>query len=60
MSHEDRPTQKCTFEGCINEGVPLRGYDFFVCDACADELDRCLAREYRKCVWKLLARHANN
>ena len=60
MSAEDRTTQKCTFKGCINEGVPVRGYDFFICDACADELDRCLVLEYKKRVQNLLVRHANN
>ncbi len=60
MSVENMPKQKCTFKGYSNEGIPLEGYDLFICDACSDELDRCLVREYNKRILKRIARHTNN
>jgi hypothetical protein len=56
VASEEQTKQKCLFKGCTNLGTPRGGYDFFACDACLDELERCLEREYRK----RLQRHLNN
>jgi hypothetical protein len=48
--------EKCTFRGCENRGMPQDSYDFFVCDACFDELERHLERAAQK----RYERHANN
>ena len=36
---------KCIAEGCEATGEPQEGFDFFVCDRCFEELERCLHRE---------------
>jgi hypothetical protein len=34
--------QKCLGKGCDAQGVPQEGFDFFFCQKCCDELERCL------------------
>lgn len=33
---------KCNFKGCCNLGDPQEGFDFYVCAACFEELERYL------------------
>ena len=40
--------QKCNFVGCEAMGEPIEGYDFFACESCMEELDRCCQVEYSK------------
>jgi len=38
--------EKCCGKGCQNRGEPQEGFDFFLCDDCAEELERCLEIEW--------------
>jgi len=64
MNNEDRLKQTCTFKGCVNQGAPRGGYDFFACDQCLEEVGARIGAELRKRVKErvkqLFARHANN
>ena len=64
MNNEDRPKQKCTFKGCVNQGSPRDGYDFFACDHCLEEAATLIDAQIRKHlevrVKQLFARHMNN
>jgi hypothetical protein len=60
MSSEGKSKVTCAFKDCTNSGVPQDGYNFFVCDACFDEFERCLDREHLKRIKQRLQRHANN
>lgn len=35
--------QKCTFKGCNHRGIPSKGFDFYACEECLDELERLIA-----------------
>ncbi|MGC9293512.1 MAG: hypothetical protein ACP5EP_12470 [Acidobacteriaceae bacterium] len=56
MASEEKTKQNCLFKGCVNQGIPRDGQDFFVCDVCLDELEQSLEREWQK----RLQRHLNN
>jgi hypothetical protein len=56
MDSEKRVEQKCVCKDCMNRGIPADGFDFFACDDCLDELDRCLKFE----LHKRIQRHYNN
>lgn len=60
MNTEDRQTHKCIVKGCVAQGIPLDGQDFFLCDRCREELDALLELARRERVRKLFARHRNN
>jgi len=56
MSEKNEAEQKCCCKGCELRGVPSEGFDFYVCDGCLEELDRCLQAEGAK----VYGRHSNN
>jgi hypothetical protein len=49
--------QKCRFKGCERYGIPAKGFDFFACEGCLDELGRLIAEKWAK---KMRERHVNN
>ena len=51
-----KPVMKCCMKGCIAEGEPDEGLDFFCCDDCLDELGRLLQQAHLK----RLQRHEDN
>jgi hypothetical protein len=48
--------QKCVIKGCETRGKPQDGFDFFLCDPCASEMEALLNKMYAE----RQERHANN
>ena len=40
--------QPCCIKGCHREGVPAKGFDFFACEQCLDELEHMIAALYQQ------------
>lgn len=51
---------KCTFKDCPNEGEPNKGFDFYACDSCLDELSQLIDQKYEEMQYKAYERAQNN
>ena len=38
--------QRCCFKDCKHEGFPAKGFDFYACPDCLDELERLCEQLY--------------